>query len=126
MRSLARPILSALISTPRALLPRSSPLLRSVRPSQSTPPSLPFPQQQQSRAFTQTTTRALARVQLIGRLAAEPEVVVTGTGQQIVKYAIGVGSGPAENRKTSWFKIAYFSRGEEDAVEKRLMGMGRG
>jgi hypothetical protein len=61
-----------------------------------------------ARAFSNTPRAQLARMNLIGRLAAEPELINTSTGREIVRYAVGVGYGPAADRKTSWFRVVSF------------------
>lgn len=73
--------------------------------------SLRFQAPRAMRAFSTTSARSLAKMQLIGRLADQPELVDTSTGRQLVKYALGVSQGPRDesgNRSVSWFKIASF------------------
>ncbi|KAF1346443.1 ssDNA binding protein [Delphinella strobiligena] len=67
-----------------------------------------------TRAFSTTRANALARMQLIGRLADQPELTPTSTGREMVRYAIGVSTGAKDeqgNRATSWFRVASFSEG---------------
>ena len=69
-----------------------------------------------SRAFSTTTPRSLARMQLIGRLADQPELEHTSTGREISRFALGVSTGPrdeAGNRGVSGFKIATFIEGPQ-------------
>lgn len=69
-----------------------------------------------ARAFSTTTPRALAKMQLIGRLADTPAVNPTSTGRDVIKYAIGVSTGARGedgNRPVSWFKVASFSEGAQ-------------
>ena len=69
-----------------------------------------------ARAFSTTTPRALARMQLIGRLADQPELAPTSTGREISRFAIGVSTGPKDvdgNRSTSWFNIGSFVEGPQ-------------
>ncbi|KAL7276874.1 ssDNA-binding protein, mitochondrial [Rhizina undulata] len=63
-----------------------------------------------ARAFSTTSValRDVAKITLIGRLAADPEVVQTSTGREIVKYAVGARYGLGENAKTSWYKVVAF------------------
>ncbi|EME82132.1 uncharacterized protein MYCFIDRAFT_49593 [Pseudocercospora fijiensis CIRAD86] len=64
-----------------------------------------------ARAFSTTPARPLAKMQLIGRLADQPELVDTSTGRQLVKYALGVNKGPRDEngvQGVSWFKVASF------------------
>ncbi|KAK5017819.1 ssDNA-binding protein, mitochondrial, partial [Cryomyces antarcticus] len=67
-----------------------------------------------SRAFSFTPRAALARMQIIGRLAAEPELMPTSTGKEMVRYTLGVSTGARDAsgiRLTSWFRVASFSEG---------------
>ncbi|KAI4763140.1 putative ssDNA binding protein [Aureobasidium sp. EXF-3400] len=64
-----------------------------------------------ARAFSTSPAHSLARMQLIGRLADQPELTPTSTGREMVRYALGVKGGPKnENgeRATSWFRVASF------------------
>ncbi|KAF7191882.1 Single-stranded DNA-binding protein 1 [Pseudocercospora fuligena] len=73
--------------------------------------SLRFQVPRAARAFSTTPARPLAKMQLIGRLADQPELVDTSTGRQLVKYALGVNKGPRDesgNQGVSWFKVASF------------------
>lgn len=63
---------------------------------------------QAARGFSSTAQRALSRMVLTGRLAAEPELQATSSGQDIIKYAVGSSYGPRDNRQTSWFRVASF------------------
>ncbi|KAF2755960.1 ssDNA binding protein [Pseudovirgaria hyperparasitica] len=64
-----------------------------------------------SRSFTTTRAQNSARMNIIGRLGAEPELVSTSTGRDLVRYVIGTDSGPKDNKKTSWFRVACFDEG---------------
>ncbi|KAK3676470.1 ssDNA-binding protein, mitochondrial [Recurvomyces mirabilis] len=69
-----------------------------------------------TRTFSTTTPRALAKMQLIGRLADTPEAVPTSTGRELIKYSLGVQGGPRDengNRAVSWFKVASFAEGAQ-------------
>lgn len=62
-----------------------------------------------ARAFSTSSTRSsFAKMTLIGRLADTPELQATSTGEELLRYAIGVNSGPKDNQKTSWFKVTSF------------------
>jgi len=62
-------------------------------------------------------------MQLIGRLAAEAELVHTSTGKEIVRYAIGVNHGNRDNQTTSWFRVTSFAEG---GSREYLLGLPRG
>ena len=74
------------------------------------------------RAFSTTTPRPLAKMQIIGRLADTPETSPTSTGQEITRFAVGVGSGPRDEdgrqSHVSWFRVASFL---EDGGQRRLL-----
>ncbi len=67
-----------------------------------------------ARAFSTTTPRTLAKMQMIGRLADQPEDTPTSTGTALTKFALGVSTGRKDengNRGVSWFKVASFADG---------------
>ena len=74
------------------------------------------------RAFSTSAPRPLAKFQIIGRLADSPETSPTSTGQEITKFAVGVGSGPRDEMgrqaHVSWFRVATFL---EDGPQRRLL-----
>lgn len=81
-----------------------------------------------ARAFSTTPRASLARMSLIGRLAETPEATPTSTGRSVIRYALGVSSGPRDesgNRATSWFRIASFLE-EGQAQRDVLMGLPKG
>lgn len=74
-------------------------------------------------AFSTSAPRPLAKMQIIGRLADTPEVSPTSTGQEITRFAVGVGSGPRDESTgrqshVSWFRVASFM---EDGPQRRLL-----
>lgn len=74
-----------------------------------------------ARAFSTTAPRPLAKMQLIGRLADTPELFPTASGKEIVRYALGVSSGPKDangDRGVSWFRVASFL---EDGPQRDLL-----
>jgi hypothetical protein len=88
-----------------------SPLFRSVRTSSA-------------RAFSTTPAARVAKITIVGRLAAEPELTSTSTGQDMVRYSVATSYGPKENRQTSWWRVASFA--EEGKGRERLLGLGKG
>ena len=62
-----------------------------------------------ARSFSSSSSRSVSRMILTGRLAAEPELQATSTGQDIIRYAVGTSHGNRDNRQTSWFRIASFT-----------------
>lgn len=61
-----------------------------------------------ARAFSTTAPRPLAKMTIIGNLAATPEVKATATGREVIEYAVASNSGTRDNRVTSWFRVAAF------------------
>ncbi|KAK5167361.1 ssDNA-binding protein, mitochondrial [Saxophila tyrrhenica] len=83
--------------------------------------SLPRAAALSARAFSTTTPRALAKMQIIGRLADQPECLPSSTGREVSKFALGVNTGPRDehgNRATSWFNVASFM---EDGPQRDLL-----
>ncbi|KAL8919711.1 MAG: hypothetical protein Q9172_004849 [Xanthocarpia lactea] len=76
------------------------------------------------RTFTTTPPRPVAKIALVGRLAADPELTPTSSGQDIIKYAIGTTSGPRDNRQTSWWKVTSFT--PEGPQRDNFMALGKG
>jgi hypothetical protein len=66
-----------------------------------------------ARAFSTSQRASLARMQVIGRLTKEPELVNTSTGKEMIRYAVASDSGPKDNRFTSFFRVANFSEGAQ-------------
>jgi hypothetical protein len=75
------------------------------------------------RAFSTTRPSQLARLTLVGRLGADPEVAETAKGP-VIKYVVGTSYGPKENRQTSWFRVASFA--PEGPVRDLTMGLKTG
>ncbi|KAI9784018.1 MAG: ssDNA-binding protein, mitochondrial [Peltula sp. TS41687] len=61
-----------------------------------------------TRSFSSTSSSQLARILLVGHLAADPEVH-TVNGKEIVRYVVGTEYGRTGNRQTSWFRVANFA-----------------
>jgi hypothetical protein len=61
---------------------------------------------------------------LIGRLADTPELQATSTGKEILRYAVGVNSGPKDNQTTSWFRVTAFT--EEGPQRDFIAGLEKG
>ncbi|GES65919.1 ssDNA binding protein [Aspergillus terreus] len=61
-----------------------------------------------ARPFSSSASCSVARMIITGRLAAEPELQATSTGQDVIKYAVGSSYGPRDNRQTSWFRVSSF------------------
>lgn len=78
-----------------------------------------------NRAFSASAAHSLAKMTVLGRLAAEPEVVTLSSGEEMVKYALATNHGPSENRRTSWWKIVYFPR-IEHTLKDRLTALPKG
>lgn len=77
-----------------------------------------------ARTFSTTPRASLARMQLIGRLAAQPELTPTSTGRDIVRYAIGTTHRTSRGEETSWFRVASFV--DEGARRDLVLGLPKG
>ncbi len=76
------------------------------------------------RAFSVSAPRPLAKISLIGHLAASPELTATSTGHEIVKYSLATSSGPKDNRHTSWWRVTAFI--EAGARRDFVLGLDKG
>lgn len=64
---------------------------------------------------------------LLGRLAAQPELSTTTAGAPIVKYAVGTSYGSMNARKTSWWKVVYYPKENgEDHQKNYILSLGKG
>lgn len=77
-----------------------------------------------SRAFSTSRASQLARITLVGRLGADPELAETAKGE-VIKYVVGTSHGPRDNRQTSWFRIASFAA-EGSPQRDLVMGLSKG
>jgi len=84
----------------------------------------PTPSSLCARAFSTTRPAQLARMTLVGRLGTDPELVESSKGNSVIKYVVGSGYGPKENRQTSWFRVASFA--PEGAARDYVMGLQKG
>lgn len=67
---------------------------------------------------------SVAKISLIGRLAAEAELTPTSDGTDMIRYSLATSSGTKDNRKTSWWKIASFAG--EGRGRDLLLSLGKG
>lgn len=79
---------------------------------------------QSARTFSSSSSHSLARMIITGRLAADPELQATSTGQDIVRYAVGSSHGPRDNRQVSWFQVTSFV--PEGAQRDYILGLPKG
>jgi hypothetical protein len=80
---------------------------------------------QNTRAFSTSSARnTFAKMTIIGRLADTPELTPTSTGREILRYAVGVNSGPRDNQTTSWFRVTSFA--EEGPQRDLIAGLEKG
>lgn len=77
-----------------------------------------------SRPFSQTTPAQLARLTMVGRLGADPELKQSKGGNDYIQYVVGSGYGPKEARQTSWFRVASFA--PEGAARDFTMSLTKG
>lgn len=61
-----------------------------------------------ARAFSASARTNIAKMIIVGRLAADPEPYTTSNGQEIIRYAVGSSYKSNGEDKVSWFKIAAF------------------
>lgn len=75
------------------------------------------------RAFsTSPIVSDFAKIALLGRLAAEPEISTSSNGLELIRYVVGVSQG--RDKPSTWYKVVEFS---PDARSKEyLMSMQKG
>lgn len=78
-----------------------------------------------ARAFSTTPRTNLAKMTLVGRLAAEPELISTQSGQELVRYAVGTSHGSPEKQTTTWWKIASFAE-DGSRLREKLLSLQKG
>ncbi|KAI1800640.1 nucleic acid-binding protein [Daldinia bambusicola] len=61
-----------------------------------------------ARAFSASARRDIAKITIVGNLAASPEIKATSTGREVLEYSVASNYGPKDNRQTSWFRVATF------------------
>ncbi|OOF92735.1 hypothetical protein ASPCADRAFT_209991 [Aspergillus carbonarius ITEM 5010] len=66
-----------------------------------------------ARSFSSSSSRSVARLMITGRLAAQPELQATSSGQEVVKYTVASNHGSRDKRQTSWFKVSAFVEGNQ-------------
>ena len=81
-------------------------------PLQSSPSLL---QQQQQQC------RTMAKMSIIGRLTADPEVITTLSGHECVRYTVAKGHG--KDKYPSFFRIMMFEEGKD---RETLLGLPKG
>ncbi|KAJ5573493.1 uncharacterized protein N7459_007920 [Penicillium hispanicum] len=79
---------------------------------------------QASRSFSSSASRSLARMIITGRLANEPELHASSTGQEFIRYSIASSHGSRENRQTSFFRVSGFL--PEGGHRDFIMGLPKG
>ena len=67
----------------------------------------------------------MAKISLIGRLAAQPEHVPTSTGRDVIKYAVVTNYGPRDEQKTSWWRVVSYPK-EGSAFIDFCRSLGKG
>lgn len=67
----------------------------------------------------------MAKISLIGRLAAQPELVPTSMGRDMIKYAVGTSQGPRDDQKTSWWRVVHYPK-EDSNFTNFILSLGKG
>ncbi|PYH41734.1 single-stranded DNA-binding protein [Aspergillus saccharolyticus JOP 1030-1] len=67
---------------------------------------------QAARSFSSSSSRSAAKMMITGRLTAEPELHVTASGQEIVKYSVASHTYKAD-KPASFFNIGAFPEGNQ-------------
>ncbi|KAI5854628.1 putative ssDNA binding protein [Tricharina praecox] len=61
------------------------------------------------RSFSTSSARGtMAKISIIGRLAADPELATSNDGKEYMKYTVGSSYKSGGEDKVSWFRVAAF------------------
>ncbi|PLB34104.1 single-stranded DNA-binding protein [Aspergillus candidus] len=77
-----------------------------------------------ARSFSNSAAHNAAKIMITGRLAAEPELVATSSGKEMLRYAVGSTYGSRENRTINWFRVNSFVN--EGPQRDYLLGLPKG
>ncbi|EEQ29531.1 ssDNA-binding protein, mitochondrial [Microsporum canis] len=77
-----------------------------------------------SRSFSSTARRDFARLTVVGRLGAQPELTTSSNGREYIRYSVGTNYGPRDNQQTSWFRVTSFM--PEGPGRDHLLGLPKG
>ncbi|CAF9912312.1 MAG: hypothetical protein GOMPHAMPRED_007625 [Gomphillus americanus] len=78
-----------------------------------------------ARAFSSTRRAQIARITLIGRLGAAPELYTTQNGREIIRYSLGVNRGYDESKQTAWWRVSSYNDPGSRLGEK-ILGLPKG
>ncbi|KAI9929893.1 hypothetical protein ASPWEDRAFT_35111 [Aspergillus wentii DTO 134E9] len=77
-----------------------------------------------ARTFSSSSSRSVARMIITGRLANDPELQATSSGQEIIKYSVASTQPGRDNKPASFFRIASFQ--PEGAQRDFLLNLPKG
>ncbi|GKZ30125.1 hypothetical protein AbraIFM66950_007904 [Aspergillus brasiliensis] len=66
-----------------------------------------------TRSFSSSSSRSIARIMITGRLAGQPEVQATASGQEVIRYTVASNQNSKDKRPPSFFKVSAFSEGNQ-------------
>ncbi|KAI9892336.1 MAG: ssDNA-binding protein, mitochondrial [Vezdaea aestivalis] len=79
------------------------------------------------RAFSTTPIRPVARLSITGRVVAEPELIHTPAGKEIVNYTVATDThGPRNDRQSSYFKVSMYNKEGADGLKDYLLSLSKG
>ncbi len=76
-----------------------------------------------ARAFSTTPPSQIAKMTIVGRLAADPEPITTSAAVPLTRYTVATSHGPKDNRQTSFFRVTSFDQGPR---RDYVMGLTKG
>lgn len=68
-------------------------------------------------------SRNISKITLIGRLGAQPDLVPTSSGQDVVRYQMATDHGSRDDRRTSWWNVVSYPTAGMKPV---LLSLGKG
>lgn len=64
---------------------------------------------------------------LVGRLAAPPEKLTSLSGVEVIKYSIATSHGPADDRRTCWWRVVHYPKdGAPNRQKDYMLSLGKG
>ncbi|MCJ1470192.1 ssDNA-binding protein, mitochondrial [Pseudocyphellaria aurata] len=80
-----------------------------------------------ARAFSQTASNNAAKITIVGRLGAPPQLVPSTEGKgipELIRYALATSYGPKRS-KTSWFNVGCYS-GNNEGLRNAMLNLPKG
>lgn len=79
------------------------------------------------RAFSTTPQLTLAKLTIVGRLAAPPELITTQAGRKLIRYSLATTHGSLDTGKqVDWWRVSYFPQEHNPKLSDAMLELGKG